>query len=244
LNDWEHIANMLRAYSEQQRSTWGNTDDVVVAKYLSGDRSPEVKTVVERAITEYPALGELLEVLGEIAAAPLPMPSPVVSPAALVWRELAGSAVQLAERLVAWLDEAGRVAAAGLQSMLATPQMAAAGVMRLTDSEPETGKAVWSIPLPGDSGRLTLFVGPAESLGLWSLLVKLDLPADTRLPDDARLEIRAPDGRQSVAGPLASYLKQPIKLKAGTWRMTLEIGPRVLLIPVDLGSPATADSGN
>jgi hypothetical protein len=89
-----------------------------------------------------------------------------------------------------------------------------------------------------------LFVGPAESLGLWSLLVKLDLPADTRLPDDARLEIRAPDGRQSVAGPLASYLKQPIKLKAGTWRMTLEIGPRVLLIPVDLGSPATADSGN
>ncbi len=240
MNDWERIAEMLRAHREQQRSAWGDTDDVVIAKYLSGACSGDEKSVVERAIAEYPALGELLHVLREIAAVPLPA-EVVAYPS--IWGDIAGPVVQLAERLAAWLDEAGRLAAAGLPSMLATPQLAAAGAMGLGDAESETGKAIWSIPLPDASGQLTLFVGRGESSGLWSLLVKLDLLGDARLPDDARLEIRNLQGRRELSGTLADYLKQPIALKAGSWRVTLEIGPRVLLIPLELGSPAAAASG-
>jgi hypothetical protein len=252
LNDWERIADMLRAYREQQRSTWGDADDMVVAKYLSGDCSPNEKDVVERAVAQYPALGELVEVLREIAAAPLPGEMPVsrfspalttvsAPPISRIWEDISAPVIRLAERLTAWLDDAGRLAAAGLQSVLATPQFATARAMGVADAASEAGKAIWSIPLPDANGHLTLFVGPGRPSGLWSLLVKLDLPGDARLPKDARLEIRNARGRREISGALADFLKEPITLKAGSWQVTVEIGPRALLIPLDLGPPAAAD---
>jgi hypothetical protein len=242
LNDWKRVTEMLRAYRDQQRSTWGDTDDVLVAKYLSNVCNSQEQAVVERACAERPAAwGELVQVLREIAAAPLPPIETSVlhtEPGTVrIWDDMAAPVIRLAERLSAWLDRAGTLAANGLRSVLATPQFATAGAMGSADVESEAGKAIWSIPLPDGAGKLTLFVGPGESPDEWALLLKLDLAGDAQLPDHARLEIRNGKGRQELSGPLGDYLKKAITLTTGSWRMTLEIGPRSLLIPMDLGPP-------
>lgn len=247
MKDWNRVADVLRGYREQQRSAWGDTDDVLVAKYLSRVCSSDEKKLVETAIGEYPALSELVRVLRDIATAPLPMAEVAVPPpvpvTTRIWEDVTAPVIRLAERLTAWLDEAGRLAADGLQSVLATPQMATAGAMGPADVQAEAGKAIWSVPLPDGAGELTLFVGPGESSNEWNLLLKLDLAGDARLPDGARLEIRNGEDQQVLSGPLSDFLKKAITLSAGSWRVRLEIGPRVLLIPLDLGPPNAAASG-
>jgi len=251
LNTWNRIAEMLQAYREQQRSTWGDTDDVLIAKYLSGTCTSTEEDAVKQAAARHPALAELLQVLRAIAEAPLPKPilesiqmpaaaavAPVRSAAASavgIWSIL-GPAARLVEGLTAWLDEAGRVAAAGLKSVLDLPEPAFARAMKKAGAATRAGEAIWTIPLPEGEGQLTLTVARGASSGLWTLMIELDLPPGVTLDPEARLEISDEQGEKEVPGPLSNFLNKLIVLKEGAWQVRLlGVGSSDLLLPLMLG---------
>jgi len=236
LNTWKRIAEMLEAYRQQQKSAWGDTDDVVIAKYLSGTCSAEEKAAVEQAAKGHKALAELLHVLRDVATAPLPGPERTGA-----W--IPGPVARLVEGLVAWLDEAGRVAADGLKSVLDIPEPAFAGAMKLPGAASRTGEAIWTVPLPDPGGWLTLTAAPGESPGLWTLMIAIDLFHGAAHDPEARLEISDEQGEEELAGPLGNFLNKLIVLKEGAWQVKLRgVSPSDLLLPVTLGPSRSGSS--
>jgi hypothetical protein len=61
--EWDRVAEELRAYRQTQRQAWGNLDDVLVARYLAGVCSPEEAVKVEQAMRNLPDLHEVIDVL-------------------------------------------------------------------------------------------------------------------------------------------------------------------------------------
>jgi hypothetical protein len=204
---------------------------VLIAKYLSRTCSSEEAAAVEQAAAGHKALAELLQVLRGVAMTPLPSP----------W--ILGPVARLVEGLAAWLDQAGRVAADGLKSVLNVPEPAFALAMKPPGAASRTGEAIWTVPLPDRGGWLTLTVAPGDSPGLWTLVIALDLFPGAALDPEARLEIRDEQGEEEVLGPLGSFLNKLIVLEEGPWQVKLRgVSSSDLLLPVTLGPSRSGSS--
>lgn len=69
---WERMAAELRAGRAAQRQAWGDTDNLLLGRYLADDLSPEERQQVEQALEEHPDLQLLTEVVREVMAEPEP----------------------------------------------------------------------------------------------------------------------------------------------------------------------------
>jgi DNA-directed RNA polymerase specialized sigma24 family protein len=77
---WDRVASDLRAYRERQRQAWGDLDDTMIARYLGGEVTEEERERIERAMREFPNVGECVEIVGEIlGAVPSSVPATAMS---------------------------------------------------------------------------------------------------------------------------------------------------------------------
>jgi hypothetical protein len=60
---WERLAVELRAYGQAQRQTWGDVDDIQLARYLAGASSPPERAAVEQAMRDFPDVREVVDLL-------------------------------------------------------------------------------------------------------------------------------------------------------------------------------------
>ena len=234
VGDWDTIRAELRAYQEQQKKTWGDINDIAVAKYLSGLCTADEQHAVEKAAATYPAIRELVDQVRQALTAAGIETAQVTAP--MLWR-VAGHAAELMGRLATWVDESGRLLAAGLESWIATPQPAFGRCMGREAVPGEPPEAAWEIPLPDEvPGRLTLAVRPAEKPGDWFVSCKL-LSQDGGALPSARLEITTESGKVELAGWLDNDLNEPIRLRAGEWHITIEIQGHTQHIHMAMGVP-------
>src|SRR5436309_1512940 len=52
--EWDRVARDLRSYRKEQRRQWGDVDEALIARYLTGGCTPDEKLKVERARREFP----------------------------------------------------------------------------------------------------------------------------------------------------------------------------------------------
>ncbi len=240
MDRWDRLANALRAYQTSQQEAWGDLDDYTLARYLEGVGTDEERRSVEQAMARFPALGELVHVVQNVLAAPttehepIPAPPAVAVDAGRCWRP-AGTILELVDRLAAWVDQAGRTAAAGLREAFSEPRVAVAGTM---SAGAETAQdARWEIPLLGLEARLVLALRPGASRGQWVLRLQILAPREFAVPSQARLEILRPNGRRAVSGRLVDHLDEPIHLTDGQWQVAVEFGEQTFRIPLQTGEP-------
>jgi hypothetical protein len=77
---WDRVASELRAYKETQQQAWGDIDNATLGRYLAGELSGEERARVEQALTQYPELLKLTDVVRDVLdefdpAAPQPLPT-------------------------------------------------------------------------------------------------------------------------------------------------------------------------
>jgi hypothetical protein len=72
---WTLVASELRAVRALQREAWGDVDDTLIARYLSGEASDEESRLVEQAIETHPKVRECVEILREVFDASAEEPS-------------------------------------------------------------------------------------------------------------------------------------------------------------------------
>lgn len=77
---WHRVASELRAYKETQQQAWGDIDNATLGRYLAGELSGEERARVEQALTQYPELLKLTDVVRDVLdefdpAAPQPLPA-------------------------------------------------------------------------------------------------------------------------------------------------------------------------
>lgn len=63
---WANVAAQLKQYRDQQRASWGNVDDALVAKYIAGEATDAEKEQVETAIKDNPNIKQAIEVIQEV----------------------------------------------------------------------------------------------------------------------------------------------------------------------------------
>jgi len=260
VDNWEEIAAALKAYRRAQHETWGEVDDVAIAKYLAGDCSPEERQTVEEAIRSHPAYGELIDVVKEVledfhpvaAAEAVPQASTEVAPQAAVpapcWSGV-GAVWELVERLAARIAEDGKMVASGFQGLLMGPQVRVAQTMAGgATGQDEVETADWKIPLPTEDGALHVWISPSRKLpAQWELRCTLELSRHAEPIAGAWIEVRTRAGRRKHRGPMdhapdrPGGYRQTIFLRSGEFRITILLGERSLEFPVEVGS-LTPDS--
>ena len=66
---WQaRLVKDLEAYDAYQRRVWGDTDDVLRARYVAGMCTEEEKARVEEAMHNYPAVHESITIVRELHA--------------------------------------------------------------------------------------------------------------------------------------------------------------------------------
>ena len=63
---WHRVASELRAYKETQQQAWGDIDNATLGRYLAGELSGEERARVEQALTQYPELLKLTDVVRDV----------------------------------------------------------------------------------------------------------------------------------------------------------------------------------
>jgi hypothetical protein len=63
---WNRIALELLAYREKRKNTWGDIDDLTLARFLGGETSEEETARVNRAMADYPKVRECVAVLRDV----------------------------------------------------------------------------------------------------------------------------------------------------------------------------------
>lgn len=234
-SDWERILIELRAYRDNQREIWGDVDDIAFAKYLSGRCTADEREAVERAMATYPAVRQLVDIVRRALEAPGADTVPTAAPS--LWR-IKGQTAELAERLVAWIDETGRLFASGLEHWFATPQLALARCMGSDAEANESPEAMWDIPLQEDMHcRLAFSVRPTGKRDEWFLSCKLVSQDGNSPPPQSRLEISRESGEVELSGWLDDYLREPIRLPSGEWCISIEIQDHTQRVHFAIGVP-------
>jgi hypothetical protein len=65
---WDRLAAELKACREAQRRAWGDTDNLLLGRYLADDLTPEERNRVESSLKEHPDLQLLTDVVREVMA--------------------------------------------------------------------------------------------------------------------------------------------------------------------------------
>lgn len=65
---WDRVSAELRAAREAQRKAWGDTDNLLLGRYLAGDATADERRQVEAALEQHPDLRLLTEVVSEVLA--------------------------------------------------------------------------------------------------------------------------------------------------------------------------------
>jgi WD40 repeat protein len=63
---WARIGSELVAYREQYRNTWGDLDDLTLARFLSGETTEEEAEQVRRVMADHPKVLECIAILREV----------------------------------------------------------------------------------------------------------------------------------------------------------------------------------
>jgi len=87
-DSWDRVAAELRACREAQRKAWGDTDNLLLGRYLADDLSSDERRRIEAALEQHPDLRLLTDVVREVMAdcpaeeepAILPFPTKQVKP--------------------------------------------------------------------------------------------------------------------------------------------------------------------
>jgi hypothetical protein len=79
---WALLAEDLKAYRESQRRTWGDIDEVTIARYVVGEATVEERARTERAMREYPAVRECVATVRDLIQIPAAGQRPAVETAA------------------------------------------------------------------------------------------------------------------------------------------------------------------
>src|SRR5437868_2141154 len=74
---WDRVASELRAYKETQQQAWGDIDNAMLGRYLTGDVTSEERRQIEQALTQLPELRKLTDIVRDVLdefdpAAPVP----------------------------------------------------------------------------------------------------------------------------------------------------------------------------
>src|SRR5262245_60315316 len=77
---WDRVASELRAYKQTQQQAWGDIDNATLGRYLAGELSGDERARVEQALTQFPELLKLTDVVRDVLddfepAAPQPLPT-------------------------------------------------------------------------------------------------------------------------------------------------------------------------
>jgi len=63
---WLECKKALQAYQQEQQATWGNADELTVARYLSGECTDEERENVEREMASHPYLAECIRFIRKV----------------------------------------------------------------------------------------------------------------------------------------------------------------------------------
>jgi hypothetical protein len=77
---WARTASELVAYREQYRNTWGDVDDLVLARFLSGEITDDEAERVRRALADHPAVRECIAIVEEVFDQARELPDPAAAP--------------------------------------------------------------------------------------------------------------------------------------------------------------------
>jgi Arc/MetJ family transcription regulator len=64
---WSFVAADLEAHRAERQRTWGDIDDMLLVRYEAGECTKEEKERVEKAMREFPAVRESIEIGRELA---------------------------------------------------------------------------------------------------------------------------------------------------------------------------------
>jgi len=65
-DQWSRVVADLRAHSEAQRRAWGDIDEALIARYITGEGTAEERNRVEEAAREFPGVRECVQSIQEI----------------------------------------------------------------------------------------------------------------------------------------------------------------------------------
>ena len=56
----------VQAYQQEQKATWGNVDEITIARYLAGECTSEERENVKREIASHPRLAECITFIQKV----------------------------------------------------------------------------------------------------------------------------------------------------------------------------------
>lgn len=266
---WKRLSAMLLKYRSAQRDAWGGLDDLTLAQYLAGTKSPEEMQQIARQIQNLPDLREAVNLLRPIvesrggALAPdltsvrrvqttaTPTGEAQQADPGSIWSQT-GSVWRLVETLRFSLGDGFRLLASGLDALFTQTAPGVAPTL-LHDDDPaenerKSTEAIYRLPLPE--------VGPARSLTLrvarddqdWRILLEVDgAETDTELHEflaSADLQVVPRDERNfnlDQVDSLQQAVREPLHLPDGRWDLFIVLPEgRKLHVPLELGPPEDA----
>jgi len=246
-DEWNRLIADLRRYRSLHRETWGDVDDVLLARFLAGTCTDEEHLTVRQVRNTYPAVDRLLDKLRDAIAAPDTLESdlavPKASPAtSSLWQSGANDRT-LADRLGAWIGQSGTVLSEGLSGLQVDFQPAYAQAMGPADQDNVESRIAWNIPLPDHQGMLAISIWPTGDPDQWNLVCLLENLNDQTASTDVRGELRDADGELDVSFRLADTRKEPVYVSTGNWTLLVYVDQRPWRIPLRLGPAESGDHG-
>lgn len=214
---WEQVAAALAQYQRAERETWGEMDNVIVAKFVAGLASDEERRLVEQWCREFPAVRMLVDAVSGVpdrGSGRESGPPPAVSPSTGgLWSAVGDAMRQACAPLDVWRDQGGVICSRGLAAFREeTPDPVGAA---MGDELQETS---WRLPL--HPLRATLRLGLCHAGESWRLRVVAE-----GLSDEAVLQFGIDDDDVDFSDRLIIATQHPL-----TWRQ----GNRMLWI-IDQG---------
>jgi hypothetical protein len=77
---WARISSELAAYRRQRRESWGNLDDLTLARYLAGEATNAEAERVRLAMDQHPKVRDCVAILREVAVETAAVAEPVGAP--------------------------------------------------------------------------------------------------------------------------------------------------------------------
>ncbi len=245
---WEEIEAQLRAYRDQQRELWGDTDDMLLTRYLSGTCTEDEARSVEVAMDQKPAVRELVEGVQELLQ---PAWVAALATTPVTPGRIAKQAMALRTSLQIWRDRAGRLLSRGLELLMVEPEslpaLGFAGVplgehedlplegQQGTKATPQQKGCCWRIPV-GDAGyTLSVCASPAVAEGRWNLAVAITSDTAAPVSEQARFSIARPDDIPVIETTVSKYTGKSIEIAGGMWNLTITVGGDIRVVALELG---------
>ncbi len=249
---WDEFAATWLRYREDQQQSWGDVDDLTLARYLAGTTSETEDRRIEAEMAAHPVLKEAVEFMRALPGiAPEPVAAAAEVPeAGRLWQSLEG-VWQLPESLRVWVDDQRQMLAEGLEKLGAGPRPLAASLLD-HDEETSAITRAWLVPVPEVEPPVYLSIQVTLREDAWDVgLILIDAvtppisasesPSFDSLLTDTEVVFAPLDpdsGLLEQVVTLRDLLRWPIPLESGQWTIRLTLpGGTPMTIPLELGRP-------